>query len=135
MKVCKRLLLKFLKPELKAKTLSVPLRVFNAAEEMAFIAFIPIAAYSSFREIKFSLIPNLLFMMRCCTIEKILLTTQYNTKPDGKKKNVKPNISGIYNIIFACIGSAGFGLSLVCTNMVIIIKIGKIYSLSGDDKS
>jgi hypothetical protein len=32
MKVCKPFLLKFLKPELKAKTLSVPLRAFNTAE-------------------------------------------------------------------------------------------------------
>jgi hypothetical protein len=41
------------------------------------------------------------------------------------------NTSGMIIIIFACMGSGGAGLSLVCTNMETAIKTGKINNGSG----
>lgn len=53
-------------------------------------------------------------------MDKILFTTQYNTKPAGKKKNITENTIGIIFIIFACIGS-GYGWYYVLT------KIGRAH--------
>ncbi|MNT38190.1 hypothetical protein D3C72_1743730 [compost metagenome] len=55
-----------------------------------------------------------------------MLTTQYNTRPAGKKKNITENATGMIFIIFACIGSAGGGLRKVCANMVIAISAGRM---------
>ena len=55
-----------------------------------------------------------------------LLTTQYKTKPAGKKKNMIENTIGIYNMTLAWIGSGGVGLSLVCTNMDTAMITGKM---------
>ncbi len=47
----------------------------------------------------------------------MLLTTQYSTRPDGKKKNTTENAIGMNSIILACTGSVGCGLSLVVMNI------------------
>ena len=54
-------------------------------------------------------------MTHCCAIDRMLLTTQYSTSPDGKKKKITENASGMNSIIFACTGSVGCGFSLVVT--------------------
>src|SRR5688572_12168811 len=71
----------------------------------------------------------------CWTMENMLLTTQYSTRPEGKKKNITEKISGIHSIIFACSGSGGVGLSLVCTNIVAAITTGRMYQGSGVERS
>ena len=40
-------------------------------------------------------------MCHCCAIDKVLLTTQYKTKPDGNHKNMKVNTIGIAIITLA----------------------------------
>ena len=70
--------------------------------------------------------PNILLICHCCAIDNRLFTTQYKTKPAGKKKNMTENTSGMYIITFAWIGSGGVGFSLVCTNMETAIMIGKM---------
>ena len=62
----------------------------------------------------------------CCAIDRMLFTTQYSTRPDGKKKNMTENISGIHIIILACIGSAGCGFSLVVMNIEIAYSTGRM---------
>lgn len=59
-------------------------------------------------------------------MESRLLTTQYNTKPAGKKKNITENKIGMYIITFAWIGSGGVGLSFVCTNIDTAMITGKM---------
>ena len=65
-------------------------------------------------------------MAHCCAIDKILLVSQYKTKPDGKKKNITLNTSGIIHINLACVGSGGFGFNQTCSKLVAVIKSGKI---------
>ena len=62
----------------------------------------------------------------CCAIDKMLLVIQYSTKPDGKKKNITLNTSGMIHIILACIGSGGAGLSAVCSKVVKVMTNGKM---------
>ena len=50
-------------------------------------------------------------MTHCWLIDRVLLTTQYNTSPAGKKANMAVNTTGNIIIILACIGSGGAGLS------------------------
>ena len=64
-----------------------------------------------------------------------LLVSQYNTSPDGKKKNMKAKLKGMSHIILACVGSAGLGLSQTCNRLEAVIRIGRMYSGSGADKS
>src|SRR5690606_10134101 len=52
-----------------------------------------------------------LVMMYCCTIDSVLFTTQYNTRPAGNHRKKKVNITGIHYMIFACLGSGGAGFS------------------------
>src|SRR5471032_212698 len=67
----------------------------------------------------------------CWAIDSTLFTTQYSTRPDGKKKNMTENASGMNNIIFACIGSAGAGFSLVVMYIEIAYSTGRMYQGSG----
>ena len=55
-----------------------------------------------------------------------LLTTQYSTKPAGKKKNITEKTIGMIFIIFACIGSVGGGLRKVWANIVPAIISGRM---------
>ena len=48
----------------------------------------------------------------CCASESTWLTTQYSTRPAGKKKNITPKISGMNIITLAWTGSGGVGFSL-----------------------
>jgi hypothetical protein len=43
----------------------------------------------------------------------MLLTTQYKTNPDGKKKNITEKAIGMNIMSFACNGSGGVGFSFV----------------------
>ena len=68
-------------------------------------------------------------------MDRRLLTTQYNTKPEGNQRKKKVKIIGNNFITFACIGSGGVGLSFCCTNILAPIMIGKIKNGSLLDKS
>ena len=46
-------------------------------------------------------------------MESILLTSQYNTKPDGNVAKSTVNINGNARKIFCCIASVGGGFSFV----------------------
>ncbi len=50
-------------------------------------------------------------MYHCCEIDRMLLTTQYNTRPAGKVANIMVNTNGSAIMILACIGSGGVGFS------------------------
>ena len=65
-------------------------------------------------------------MIHCCAMDKMLLVIQYNTKPDGKKKNITLNASGMNHIILACRGSGGAGFSAVCNKVVSVMNTGKM---------
>ena len=65
-------------------------------------------------------------MTHCCAIDNTLLVIQYNTKPEGKKKNMTLNASGMIHINLACIGSGGAGFNAVCKTVVRVMTIGKI---------
>ena len=54
----------------------------------------------------------------------MLLTTQYKTNPDGKKKNITEKAIGMNVMSFACKGSGGVGFSFVWINIEMAIKIG-----------
>ncbi|MCY1251842.1 hypothetical protein D9M72_656950 [compost metagenome] len=56
----------------------------------------------------------------------MLFTTQYSTRPAGKKKNITENTSGMIIMTLACTGSGGVGFSLVCTNIDTAITIGRM---------
>ena len=67
----------------------------------------------------------ILLIVYCCAIEKILLTSQYSTSPDGKvmKKIVK--ITGKYLNTFSCMGSVKLvGVMCRCTNMDAPMSMG-----------
>ena len=49
----------------------------------------------------------------------MLLTSQYSTRPAGKKRKNTLKTNGMNCITFACTGSGGSGLSRVCTNIEI----------------
>ena len=50
----------------------------------------------------------------------MLLTSQYSTRPDGKKMNITENAIGMICITFACTGSEiGVGDSRTCRYAVI----------------
>ena len=65
-------------------------------------------------------------MSHCCAMDSRLLVSQYSTKPDGKKKNMKAKLSGISHIILACVGSAGLGLSHTCNRLDAVISKGRM---------
>ena len=70
--------------------------------------------------------PMRVLIIHCCAIDKMLFVIQYSTRPDGKKKNITENTSGMIHISLACIGSGGAGLSAVCSMVVRVITRGKI---------
>ena len=70
--------------------------------------------------------PYRLVIQYCCAIDNRLLTTQYKTRPDGKKKKVMEKTMGKNIIIFACIGSGGGGLIFCWMNMEPAMIIGKM---------
>ena len=60
------------------------------------------------------------FMCHCWKICSELLTSQYSTRPDGKKMNITENAIGMICITFACTGSEiGVGDSFTCRYAVI----------------
>ena len=65
-------------------------------------------------------------MTHCWAMDKMLLVIQYSTKPDGKKKNITLNTSGMIHIILACMGSGGAGLSAVCNKVDRVMTTGKM---------
>ena len=64
-----------------------------------------------------------------------LFVIQYSTSPDGKKKNMTENTSGMIHISLACMGSGGKGLSAVWMTVVMVITSGRMYQGSGEDRS
>ena len=59
-------------------------------------------------------------MCHCCAICRMLFTSQYSTRPDGKKMNSTENAIGMICITFACTGSViGVGDSFTCRYAVI----------------
>ena len=62
----------------------------------------------------------------CWAIDSRLLVIQYNTKPEGKKKNITLRASGMIHINLACIGSGGAGFNAVCNTVVNDMTIGKM---------
>ena len=65
-------------------------------------------------------------MIHCWAIDKILLVIQYNTRPEGKKKNITLKASGMNHISLACIGSGGAGFKAVCSTVVSVITSGRM---------
>ena len=65
-------------------------------------------------------------MSHCCAMDKMLLVIQYNTRPEGKKKNITENANGMNHINLACNGSGGAGLSAVCSMVVNVITTGNM---------
>ncbi len=65
-------------------------------------------------------------MTHCWAIDSTLLVIQYSTSPEGKKKNITLNASGMNHIILACSGSGGAGLSDVCSTVVSVMTRGKM---------
>ena len=53
--------------------------------------------------------PMRVLMTHCCAMDKMLLVSQYSTRPAGNMKNIKLKASGMNFMILACIGSAGGG--------------------------
>src|SRR5690606_6603010 len=74
-------------------------------------------------------------MYHCCAIDRVLLTTQYSTRPDGKKNIMPPNTRGMIIMTLACMGSGGVGFSLICRNMVAIMRAGRMNQGSRTDRS
>src|SRR5690625_4386792 len=70
----------------------------------------------------------------CWAMDKALFTTQYKTKPAGKKNIIPPKTKGMIIMTRACRGSGGVGFSLICRNMVAIMMAGKIKYGSGAAK-
>ena len=65
-------------------------------------------------------------MTHCWAIDRILLMTQYRTNPAGNHKKKKVKATGIYFIIFACIGSGGVGFNDVWMYIETPISSGKM---------
>src|SRR5688572_33052590 len=57
---------------------------------------------------------------------RMLLVSQYSTRPDGKPKNITENTSGMIHIMRACTGSGGVGLSQVCNRLEAVISSGRM---------
>src|SRR5882672_393621 len=55
---------------------------------------------------------------------RMLFTSQYSTRPAGKKKKKMLNTNGMNFITLACTGSGGVGFMRVCSTIVMVIKIG-----------
>src|SRR6185369_2895298 len=70
--------------------------------------------------------PSRLLIRYCCAIERMLLVSQYRTRPAGKKKNITEKTSGMIHIIRACTGSGGVGLSQVWSRLVPVISSGRM---------
>src|SRR5712691_3608707 len=68
-------------------------------------------------------------------MDKTLFTTQYNTRPAGKKRKNIVNTNGSAIITFFCIGSSGEGFSICWPAMVIPIIMGNTKYGSGEDRS
>ena len=79
--------------------------------------------------------PSCLLIIHCWAIDKMLLVSQYSTSPEGKKKNITLNASGMIHISLACIGSGGVGFNQVCNKVDKVISTGKMKYGSGDAKS
>ena len=54
-------------------------------------------------------LPSIRLICHCCAIDRMLFTTQYSTRPAGKKKNITENTSGMIVMTLACTGSGGVG--------------------------
>ena len=74
-------------------------------------------------------------MTHCWAIDRMLLVSQYSTRPAGKKKNITLNTSGMIHIILACIGSGGCGFSAVCSMLLTVISSGRMNKGSGAERS
>src|SRR5690606_36930006 len=74
-------------------------------------------------------------MYHCCAIDRMLLTTQYSTRPAGNHRKKKVKITGSIFITLACIGSGGVGLSSCWIYMLMPIRIGRMNSGSLGDRS
>src|SRR5262245_17275823 len=79
--------------------------------------------------------PSCLLIRYCWAIDRMLLTSQYSTRPAGKKKNITLKASGMIHIILACTGSGGVGFSQVWTSDDSVIRIGSTNSGSFADRS
>src|SRR4051812_5344087 len=71
----------------------------------------------------------------CCAMDSRMLVIQYSTRPDGKKKNITENASGMIHIIWAAMGWGGGGLSAVCSMVVRVITAGRMKYGSGAARS
>src|SRR5690606_761378 len=71
----------------------------------------------------------------CCAIDRMLLTTQYSTRPDGNHRNMIVNTKGSAIMTLAWIGSGGAGLSLIWMNIVAPITTGSTKYGSIADRS
>src|SRR6185369_5337321 len=69
--------------------------------------------------------PSRLLIRYCCAIERMLLVSQYRTRPAGKKKTTEKT-RGMIHIIRACTGSGGVGLSQVWSRLVPVISSGRM---------
>ncbi len=58
-------------------------------------------------------------------MDSILLTSQYNTKPDGNVAKSIVNINGNARKIFCCIASVGGGFSFCCIYIDTPINTGR----------
>src|SRR3954463_16285496 len=76
-----------------------------------------------------------LLITHCCAIDSTLFVTQYSTRPDGKKKNMTENASGMIHIILACTGSGGAGFNAVCSIVLSVITTGRMKNGSGAARS
>src|SRR3990167_8463008 len=74
-------------------------------------------------------------MYHCCAIDRMLLTSQYSTRPEAKNRKNTVNTHGSHITILACIGSGGTWFSLVCRNIEMPIRIGSTKYGSITDKS
>src|SRR5687768_3349222 len=79
--------------------------------------------------------PMRVLISHCCAIDSTLFVIQYSTRPDGKKKNITENASGMNHISLACIGSGGVGFSAVCSKVVSVITSGRMKNGSGAARS
>src|SRR5688572_11606030 len=71
----------------------------------------------------------------CWAIDKTLLTSQYRTRPAGKKKKNMLKAIGMIFMILACTGSGGSGFRYVWKIMVAPMSMGSTKYGSGADKS
>ena len=57
-------------------------------------------------------------------MDRMLLTSQYTTRPEGKLRNRAVKTMGRNIMIFCCVGSVAGGLIFCCRNMVMPMMMG-----------